>query len=62
VHHAGALRTIALYGAHTTGDRPNQEEVQLLKTLAAAAGHAYERAEVLALRKEISALREAVPS
>jgi hypothetical protein len=55
----GVLRCVVLYGARTAGDRPTDEELQLLSRLVTAAGSAYERAEKLALREKISELQAA---
>lgn len=57
VFDAGASGVIVLYGARTTGDNITDEEVHLLKTLSVAAGRAFERVEVLALRMKINELR-----
>ena len=52
-----ALDTIVIYGAHTTGDKLSDEEVQLLAILDASAASAYDRVDALALRNKIHELQ-----
>jgi hypothetical protein len=54
----GRLFAVALYGLHENGTDFDAEEVRTLEALAAAAGEAYDRIDVDALRAQMRDLRE----
>jgi len=52
------LVAIGFYGAHTTGDDLNAEEVSMLADLAREAASAYDHVEVKVLRRQLEELRQ----
>lgn len=54
----GALIAVALYGLHENGTDFGREEIGALEALAAAAGEAYDRIDVDAMRAQMRDLRE----
>jgi len=53
---AGLLESVMLYGEHTSGEALDPDEERQLRALARAAAHAFDRIELLALRRRAAEL------
>ncbi len=60
IHARGRLRGVLFAGAHASGEELDPTEVALLRDVAAAAGHAFDHVEAVALQRRVDELEEAL--
>jgi hypothetical protein len=60
IHARGRLRGVLFAGAHASGEELDRTEVALLGDVAAAAGHAFDHVEAVALQRRVDELEEAL--